>query len=116
MFRMLIKLFKLASIVAAALIFWVVFALWVGLYSIYSYPPSTDHPEGVTYIVSREDWEPTFNSPDFKAPPKKEEGPKGGIGFGKAPKVKQTVEERSIVKLPYVDWAYKKSLEPQTVD
>lgn len=115
MIRMFVKLFKFGSILAGALVFWVIFALWVGLYSVYSYPPSKDYPGGATFIISRDDWEPAFNSPDFEAPPRKE-APKSGIGFAKAPKAKQTVEERSIFKLPYIEWAYKKSLEPQDVE
>ena len=61
-------------------------------------------------IVSREEGEPTFNSPDHLSPARKKPAT-GGIGFEPMSKPKRPVAERTIVKLPFIDWAYKKSLE-----
>jgi hypothetical protein len=105
------KLFYLLLILAGGTLIWFVFAVWVGLYSIYSYPPSNDHPEGVTLIVSRESDEPMFNSPDYRQPKKKAEPKKDGISFAPLPKGKRPIERRTIIELPYIEWTYKKSLE-----
>ena len=95
---------------------WFAFGLWIGLYSIYSYPPSADHPDGATLLVSREQWEPMFNSPDYKAPPRKEATNQGSIRFGSSAVAKKPVSVRTIVEFPYVEWAYKKSLEAELPD
>jgi hypothetical protein len=93
---------------------WFVFALWVGLYAFYSFPPSSkEHPRGVTLIISRDEWEPMFNSPDYVAPERHSAEKRGSIGFGSAPKPKRPLRIRTIVELPYIDWAYKQSLKPQ---
>jgi hypothetical protein len=109
---MLKWLLIISLVVVSCLVFWVVFALWTGIYSVYSYPPSKAHPEGLTLLVSRDKGEPMFNSPDY-APPKNapSEG-SGGMSFESMPKSKRSPEIRSIAKLPYIEWAYKKSLEP----
>lgn len=99
-------------IAGACVVFWVVFALWTGIYSLYSYPPSKQYPEGVTLLVSREEKEPTFNSPDYRQIKKTDSGQSGGMGFESMPKAKRPPEKRTIIKLPYIDWAYKKSVEP----
>jgi len=104
------KIFVFLSIVATGLGIWVAFALWSGLYSIYTFPPSNAHPDGVTLLVSREEWEPMFNSPDYR-PPAREPGKSAGVTLGTAPKLKRPLERRTIVKLPYIGWAYTKSLE-----
>ena len=42
---------------------------------------------------------------------------KGGMGWSKsADRPRRPIPLRTIVKLPYVEWAYKKSLEPQKID
>jgi hypothetical protein len=37
----------------------------------------------------------------------------GGLTFGTVKKSVQPVNERTLLELPYVEWAYKKSLEPE---
>ncbi len=106
---MLKKLFALILIVAGCLIIWCAFALWTGLYSVYSYPPSAENPDGETLLVTSEDGEPTFNSPAYVAPVKPVEK-KEGISFGTIPHPKHPISERVIVKLPYIQWAYEQSL------
>jgi len=109
---MIKKLFYLVLIVAVGVLIWGAFAIWTGLYSVYSFPPSKQLPEGRTLIVSRDPGEPMFNSPDYKPPEKKPaESKSGGIGFAPTPKRKTPLEQRTIVELPYIEWAYKKSLE-----
>ena len=113
---MIKKLFYLIFIVAAGVVLWFAFAIWIRLYNVYTYPPSKEHPEGATLIVHRDEWEPMFNSPDSK-PPRRDEGVKGGMGWSKSSdRPKRPIALRTIVKLPYVEWAYKKSLEPQKID
>ncbi len=107
---MLKKLFGFLVVIAAAVFFWLCFALWTGLYSVYSVPPSRQNPDGGTMIVSREEGEPMFDSPDYTPPPRKK-APTGGIGFEPITKPKRPIAERTIVKLPFIDWAYRKSLE-----
>jgi hypothetical protein len=108
----LIKKIAVFLIIAAlAVLFWFAFAIWTGLYSIYSIPPSPANPDGATLIVSREEGEPMFNSPQYKPPPKKVER-SSGIGFGSIQKPKRPLQDRTIVELPYIDWAFQKSLEP----
>lgn len=105
------KIFYLILIVAFGTAGWFAFAIWINLYSVYSYPPSKEHPEGVTLIIHRDEWEPHFNSPDYK-PPKRKEPEKGEMGYSKSSsRPKRPIHLRTIVKLPYVEWAYKKSLE-----
>lgn len=113
----MIKKFLFVVIVLfLAIVFWFGFALWTGIYSLYSYPPSAQHPEGTTLVISREAGEPTYNSPDYRPPPKKEEPKSGGIVFSTPMRSKHSPETRIIVELPYLEWAYKKSLEPQATD
>jgi hypothetical protein len=101
----------LALILVACLLFWVAFALWTGIYSVYSYPPSKQHPEGVTLLVSRDEKEPMFNSPEYVPPKEKPAESGGGMSFQSMPKPKRPPESRTILKLPYVEWAYQQSLE-----
>ncbi len=108
---------KTLAVVLAGLCIWVVFALWTGLYSIYSIAPSKEYPDGVTLLVSREAGEPLFNSPDRKVPVKKPESRKGGgIGFTDMSKAKRPLADRTILELPYIAWAYEKSLEPAAAE
>lgn len=110
--RWLKRLFILVVIAALAGVFWVVFAVWTGIYSVYTFPPSKTHPDGTTLIVEREQGEPMFNSPDFKAPPPPPEEKKSGMGFTTMKKKALPMGARTVLELPYVEWAYKKSLEP----
>ena len=104
------KLLVFLLLIAAAIGFWFAFALWTGLYSVYSFPPTKAEPEGRTLIVSRDEGEPMFNSPAVRqAPPKKVE--KRGIGFGGGIQIKRPLEARTIVELPYIEWAYDRSIE-----
>jgi len=105
-------LFILALVVAVAGIFWLAFGLWTGIYSVYSFPPSKEYPEGVTLLVSRDGGEPMFNSPQYVPPPKAPVSKDRGLGFGGLDLPSRPVAIRTIVKLPYIEWAYKKSLEP----
>ena len=105
------KIIVFLVIASAAVLFWFAFAIWTGLYSIYSIPPSPTEPDGSTLIVAREEGEPMFNSPQYKAPPRKAEQT-GGIGFGSVNRAKRPLDQRTIVELPYIEWAYQKSLEP----
>ncbi len=108
------KLFVVVLIVAGGVLIWTAFALWTGIYSVYSYPPGREHPEGKTLLVSREPGEPMFNSPDAPAAaPKKKDASSGGIGFAPMPKSKKPIEKRLILELPYIEWAYNESLKPQ---
>ncbi len=112
MLRMLKWLFIIALILVACLVFWVGFALWTGIYSLYSYPPSRQHPEGQTLLVSRDEGEPMFNSPSYVPPKKAPSEKSGGMSFESLPKAKRPPEVRTIAKLPYIEWAYTKSIEP----
>ena len=113
---MIKKLFYLILIVAMGVAGWFAFAIWIDLYSVYSYPPSKEYPKGVTLIIHRDEWEPKFNSPDYK-PPARSEAEKGEMGYSKSSsRPKRPIPLRTIVKLPYVEWAYKKSLQPQKID
>jgi len=105
------KLFYLVLLVALGLGIWVGFALWTGIYSVYSYPPSVEHPDGTTLLVSRDPGEPMFNSPDAKKPPKKKPQKTTGIGFAPPIKPVRPLDIRTIATLPYIKWAYEKSLE-----
>lgn len=105
------KLFYLFLLVAIGLGIWVGFALWTGIYSVYSYPPSDDHPGGATLLITRDAGEPMFNSPDAKKPPKKAPPKTTGIGFAAPVRAGRPVAIRTIVELPYIKWAYEKSLE-----
>lgn len=111
MFKILKWLFILALIVAIAGAFWVAFAIWTGIYTVYTYPPSKTHPEGVTYLLERDEGEPMFNSPGYVPPPKKAAAAPGTMSFEAIPRAKRPIEKRTILKLPYIDWAYQKSLE-----
>jgi hypothetical protein len=103
-------------IVVAGISIWVVFALWTGIYSVYSIPPSKENPKGETLLVSRDPGEPVFNSPDYKPPERTAEPRSGGLGFGSMEKKKRPLAMRTVATLPYIEWAYKKSLEPQESD
>jgi hypothetical protein len=111
MLSILKKLFYLALLVALGLGIWVGFAMWTGIYSVYSYPPTVENPNGATLLISRDAGEPMFNSPEAKKPPKKKPQKTTGIGFAAPTKSTRPVEIRTIVKLPYIKWAYEKSLE-----
>lgn len=108
---MLKKILAFLIIASLAVTFWFAFAIWTGLYSVYSVPPTPAEPDGATLIVARDQGEPMFNSPQYKAPPKKIEK-SGGIGFGSAYAPRRPLDQRTIVELPYFEWAYQKSLEP----
>ena len=111
MFKLIKVLFYAALIGAFCTAAWFAFAIWIDLYTVYSFPPSKEYPKGVTYILHREEWEPKFNSPDYKAP-KREETGKGEMGYSSsANRPKRPIPLRTIVKLPYIEWAYKQSLE-----
>ncbi len=108
-----LKRFLVLVILAAlAGVFWMAFAVWTGIYSVYSYPPSKTRPEGATLIVEREPGEPMYNSPDVKIPPPPPKEKTSGIGFTTATKKPLALEKRTVLDLPYMEWAYKKSLEP----
>ena len=64
---------------------------------------------GSTLIIQRDEWEPMFNSPDY-VHPEQDEKPQGAGWSKKTYKMKRPVSRRTIVKLPYIDWAYQKSL------
>ena len=117
MLRFFKWIFIIILVIGVAAAFWVIFALWSGIYSVYSYPPSNTHPDGATLHVTREQGEPTFNSPDYLPPAvKKEEKGSGGLGFGTMPKGRRPVEMRTVVELPFIEWAYHKSLERGSLD
>lgn len=109
---MIRKTFYFLLIVAVGVVIWGAFAIWTGIYSVYTYPPSKEHPDGATLIVNREEGEPMFNSPKY-TPPTRKPSQQSGLVFTPIPKPKRALEERTIVELPYIEWAYKKSLEPQ---
>ena len=113
--RWMKRLFVLILVVAIGVGLWVSFALWSGLYSVYSYPPSTKHPNGTTLLVERAEREPMFNSPDRAIPPPPPKEKSVGLGFSSGSIRPKPVEKRTIVELPYIEWAYKKSLEPETL-
>lgn len=108
---MLKKVLAFVVLISLAVLFWFGFAIWTGLYSIYSVPPSNADPDGSTLIVAREPDEPMFNSPQYVPPPKKVEKT-GGISFGSSNAPKRPLDQRTIVELPYIEWAHQKSLEP----
>jgi hypothetical protein len=114
MFKFLKRIFVLALLVCIGIAIWGAFALWTGIYSVYTYPPSKEHPDGETLIVDRDQGEPTFNSPDHKEPPKKAEPESGGLKFAPMKKPARPLAERTIVKLPYIEWAYEQSVKPET--
>ncbi len=103
-------------IVVAGVSLWVVFALWTGIYSVYSIPPSKEDPRGATLLISRDEGEPMFNSPDYTPPPRPATPRQGGVGFGTIERKKRPIAVRTIVTLPYIEWAYKKSLEPPAAE
>ena len=106
------KLFYFFLICAAGLIIWVAFALWTGIYSVYSFPPGEEYPDGATLLVSRDPGEPMWNSPDVPQPKKKPQArPGSGIGFSAPEKPRRPLANRIIAELPYIEWTYKKSLE-----
>lgn len=107
------KILAFIGLAVAAVIIWFAFGLWTGIYSIYSIPPSKEHPDGATLIISRDEREPMFNSADTKPPGTKFEPRTKGLAFEGMSKPRRPIESRTIVTLPYVKWAYEKSLEPQ---
>jgi hypothetical protein len=109
---MIRKTFYFLLFVFFVAVLWGAFAIWTGIYSVYTTPPSRENPDGATLIVTREEGEPMFNSPSYN-PPLKKPGPQSGLSFTTVKKPKRPLEQRTIVRLPYIDWAYKKSLEPQ---
>lgn len=107
---MIKKIFIFLLLCALGVVGWFAFAIWIDLYSVYSYPPTKKSPKGATLIIRREEWEPKFNSPDYK-PPQRSEA-KEGMGWSSASgRPKTPIPLRTIVELPYIEWAYKKSLE-----
>jgi hypothetical protein len=119
MIRRMIKwVFILGLLAALGTAIWTGFALWTGLYSVYSYPPTPDFPEGKTLVIGREDGEPMFNSPDYVQPPRqRSSGEKGGVGFGKVEfRSMKPVSIRTVFTLPYVEYAYEKSLNEKQLD
>ncbi|HTY00796.1 MAG TPA: hypothetical protein VMG09_12275 [Bacteroidota bacterium] len=108
---MLKKLVGFLVVVLLAGIFWFAFALWTGIYSVYSIPPTHDDPEGATYIVSREEGEPMFNSPQYVPPVRNVEPQTGIVRFSRVTKPKRPIQDRTIVQLPYIAWAFEKSVE-----
>ncbi len=109
---MIRKTLYLLLFVALGAGIWCAFAVWTGIYSIYSIPPSHENPDGNTLLVSRDEGEPMFNSPSY-TPPVKKQTERSGLSFTSVQKPKRPLNQRTIVKLPYIEWAYKKSLEPQ---
>ena len=110
--RWLKRLFILVLVAAICAAIWFAFGIWSGMYSVYSFPPSKEHPDGATLIIAREGREPAFNSPDVKLPPPPPKEKPSGLTFETTPKKARPVSERIILELPYIDWAYQKSLEP----
>ncbi len=108
---MLKKLIGFLVIVLLAGVFWMAFALWTGIYSVYSVPPTHDDPDGATYIVTREEGEPIFNSPQYVPPIKKVEPETGIVRFSRVTAPKKPILDRTIMQLPYIAWAYDKSIE-----
>ncbi|MGA9115631.1 MAG: hypothetical protein WB626_02540 [Bacteroidota bacterium] len=106
--------FTLLGIALLAALFWVAFALWSGIYSVYSYPPGREaaYPDGATLLVERDTREPMFNSPNAKPLPPPQQSGKGRITFGPVPKPMRPVARRIVVRFPFIRWAYEKSLEP----
>jgi hypothetical protein len=113
--RWIKRFFILVLIVAIGSGLWVAFGLWSGMYSVYTYPPSTKHPTGTTLLVERAEREPMFNSPDRAIPPPPPKDKSVGLGFSSGSVRPKPVEKRTIIELPYIEWAYKKSLEPETL-
>ncbi len=91
---------------------WFAFGLWSGMYSIYSYPPTEGKDDGRTLIIARDAGERTWNSPHAPKPAPKKEVKGEGLQFGTLTKPPRSVEGRIILELPYVEWAYRKSLMP----
>jgi hypothetical protein len=109
------KLLVILLILVLAVAFWFVFAIWAGIYSVYSIPPGPENPDGATLIVAREEGEPAFNSPAVKLRPAKIEKP-SGIGFAPALKPKRPLDKRTVVELPFFQWAYEQSLDQTPED
>ncbi len=106
----------IALIALVCVCLWLGFGLWTGMYSVYSIPPSKVYPDGETLLISREPREPMFNSPDYKAPDERPDNKRGGINFGASKNSKKkSIKDRVVVRLPFIQWAYQKSLEPQKV-
>lgn len=109
---MIRKTFYFLLFVVFAAGIWGAFAIWTGIYSVYTIPPSRENSDGNTLIVQREEGEPMFNSPQY-TPPLRKPTERSGLAFTSVQKPKKPLDQRTILKLPYIDWAYKKSLEPQ---
>ena len=114
MLKLLRILFKLLILVALGLGLFSGLMFWAKFWEIYSIPPSKDRPDGATLIISRTEDEPFLNAPDRPLPKKEEdddESPNTQKGmFGGGPIKKKSVEERTIVELPYVEWLHEKAL------
>jgi hypothetical protein len=116
MVKFLKYVLTLALLLLVIAIAWFAFGLWSGMYSIYSYPPTAGKDDGRTLIITRDAGERTWNSPDAPKPAPKKEEKGGGLQFGTLKKPPRPAEERIILKLPYVEWAYRKSLMPVVSD
>jgi hypothetical protein len=110
------KTFAVLVILVLAVMFWFVFGLWTGIYSVYSYPPSKERPDGATLVIARDEGEPMFNSPQHTGPVIQPTPARGGIVFAAPMRPKRPVDVRTIVEFPFVQWAYDKSLEPETTE
>jgi hypothetical protein len=116
MLKFLRRLLTLVLLLLLIAIAWFAFGLWSGIYTIYSYPPSEGKDDGRTLIISRDAGERTWASPNSPKPIPKKEETGGGLRFGALKKPPRPVEMRIILELPYVDWAYRKSLMPLPPD
>ena len=107
--------FTLLTIIVIGVALWFPVALWAGFYSVYTIPPSKEYPRGTTLVVHREGAEPMFNSPEA-TPNKNEqrsERTRSERGVQELPK--QSMRKRTVLELPYSDWAYRKSLPPEPI-
>ena len=106
------KLFAFIIVIGILVVIWFTFAFWTGIYSVYSIAPSPPDNLGATYVVSREEGEPLFNSPEYVPPaPKASDEDGKGMQFSTIAAARRPIKARTIVKLPYIDWAYQKSIE-----
>jgi len=112
MLKFLRRLLTLVLLLLVIAIAWFAFGLWTGIYTVYSYPPSEGKDDGRTMIISRDPGERTWDSPNAPKPVPKKEAKGGGLQFGTLKKPPRPVETRIILELPYVEWAYRKSLIP----
>jgi len=107
-FKWILVLTLLTAVLTAV---WIGLGLWVGYYSVYSYPPSETHPDGASLIIDRDDGEPLYNSPDYIKPPRKKGGTGPGIKFGTTEfRRMKPPELRTVLSLPFIEYAYMESL------